>query len=120
MSFFRGRFDQGLLVYPRVCVCSLCPKLRGFKHGRERWVLRAIKVRITTCFGGEVKPSAPCKILWHVKDTLRYERDADRQNSAPISRPVSPRFAIRCVCCNQNEELWWMKRERLDLSWGAQ
>jgi hypothetical protein len=27
------------------------------------------KIRSTTSFGGEVKPSAPCcKILWHVKD----------------------------------------------------
>jgi hypothetical protein len=39
----------------------------------------------------------PCrKILRHVKDLLRYDRDTDRQNSAAISRPVF-RFATRCL-----------------------
>jgi len=42
---------------------------------------------------------------------LRYDRDIDRQNSAAISLPVSPRFATRCFCCNQSRELWWMNRE---------
>jgi hypothetical protein len=28
----------------------------------------AIKVRSTPSFGWEVKPKAPCKILWHVKE----------------------------------------------------
>jgi hypothetical protein len=33
--------------------------------------LRSIKVRSTTFFREEVKPSAPChKILWHVKEPL--------------------------------------------------
>jgi hypothetical protein len=38
--------------------------------------LRAIKIRSTTFFGGEVKPSVPCrKILRHVKDPYDYGRD---------------------------------------------
>jgi len=45
--------------------------------------------------------------------------DTDRQNSADISRPVSPRFATRFLCCNQSRELWWMNRE-WKLKWGAQ
>jgi hypothetical protein len=29
------------------------PKVRGFKHGGKRWILKAIKIRSTTSFGGE-------------------------------------------------------------------
>jgi hypothetical protein len=39
---------------------------------------------------------------------LMYDEDTDRQNSAVISRPVSLRFATRCLCCNQSGELWCM------------
>jgi hypothetical protein len=31
---------------------------------------------------------------------LRCDRDTDRQNSAAISRQVSPSFATRCLRCN--------------------
>jgi hypothetical protein len=56
--------------------------------------LRAIKIRSTTSVVGEVKTSAPCrKILRHVKNSLRYYRDTDRQHWASIS----PRFATRCL-----------------------
>jgi hypothetical protein len=50
-------------------------KLRGFKTGRGRWICKGNKIGSTTSFGGEVKPSAPCrKILRHVKDSLRCDR----------------------------------------------
>jgi hypothetical protein len=60
------RFVLGGLV---VIVFANGPKVRGFKPGRGRWIWKVIKIRCTTSFGGEVKPSAPCrKILRHVKD----------------------------------------------------
>jgi hypothetical protein len=41
---------------------------------------------------------APCrKILQHVKDPLRYDRDIDGQNSMAISCPVSSHFATKCL-----------------------
>jgi hypothetical protein len=49
-----------------VIVLAIGPEVRGFKPGREKWTLRAIKI---TSFGEEVKPSTPCRnILRHVKD----------------------------------------------------
>jgi hypothetical protein len=64
---------------------------RGSNPAEEADFLSATKIRSSTSFGGEGKPSAPCrKILQHVKDPLRYDRDTDTQNSAAISRPVSP------------------------------
>jgi hypothetical protein len=39
-------------------------------------LLRAIKILSTPSFGGETKPEGPCcKILWHVKDFYKYERN---------------------------------------------
>jgi hypothetical protein len=60
-------------------------------------IFRAIKSVARLFFGGKVKLPAPCKILRHVKDSLKYDRDTDRQNSAAISRPVCPRVATRCL-----------------------
>jgi hypothetical protein len=52
-----------------VSVFAIEPKVHGFKPGREAGFLKAINIRIRPSFGGEVKPSFPCrKILWHVKE----------------------------------------------------
>jgi len=37
--------------------------------------LRELKVRSTTSFGGEVKPSVPSRKILHVKEIYEYERD---------------------------------------------
>jgi hypothetical protein len=44
-----------------VSVLDIGPKVRGFKLGRGDGFLRAIKILSTPSFGGEVKPSAPCR-----------------------------------------------------------
>jgi hypothetical protein len=54
-------------------------RLPEFIPGRKRWIFEATKIRSTTYFGWEIKPSAPCrKILRHIKDTLRYDKDFDK------------------------------------------
>jgi hypothetical protein len=48
-------------------------KCSGFKPSRGDEFLRAIKIRNTPSFGRELNPEVPCrKILWHVKNPLRY------------------------------------------------
>jgi hypothetical protein len=42
-------------------VLGIRPKIRGFEPGRERWTFKCNKIRSTTSFGGEVKPSATCR-----------------------------------------------------------
>jgi hypothetical protein len=44
-----------------IIVLDIGPKVRGFKPGRVRSILRVIKIRGTTSFGGEIKPSNPCR-----------------------------------------------------------
>jgi hypothetical protein len=63
-----------------VIVLALVPKERGFKPGWGRWIFKGYKIRSTTYFGGEAKPSAPCrKILRHADGPFRYDRDTDSQ-----------------------------------------
>jgi hypothetical protein len=57
-----------------VSVLAIVPKDRGFKTGRGDALLSAIKILNTPSFGWEVNPEVPCKILWHVKNPLRYFR----------------------------------------------
>jgi hypothetical protein len=51
-------------------VLAIGPKVRGGEF------LSAITIRNTPYFGGEIKPSAPCrKILRHIAKLYEYERD---------------------------------------------
>jgi hypothetical protein len=50
-----------------VVVLAIKPKVRGYKPDREWWTFKGDKIRSSSPFGGEEKPSAPfSKILWHV------------------------------------------------------
>jgi hypothetical protein len=44
-----------------VSVLAIEPKVREFIPGQGDGFLRAIKIRSTPSFGGEVKPSASCR-----------------------------------------------------------
>jgi hypothetical protein len=43
-----------------VIVLVARPKVPGLKPGQDDGFLRAIKIRSTFSFGGEVKPETPC------------------------------------------------------------
>jgi hypothetical protein len=48
---------------------TLETRFAGLNSAEDHRVLRAIKVSSTTSFGGEVKPSVPCRnVLQHVKE----------------------------------------------------
>jgi hypothetical protein len=58
-----------------VSVLAIWRKVRGLKPARGRCTLRVKQIRSTTSFGGEVKPSVPCRmILRHVKESYECER----------------------------------------------
>jgi hypothetical protein len=56
------------LRWSRGSVLAFGTQVRGFKPGRSRLIFRAKKILITPSFGGEVKPSVPCRDLRHVKE----------------------------------------------------
>jgi hypothetical protein len=67
-----------------VSVLATRPKVRGFDPDRGQWIfLRVIQIRSTTSFGGEVKPSVPCRRFTACK---RIEMFC-KQNLAAISHP---------------------------------
>jgi hypothetical protein len=59
--------DQWLACLP------LDPRFAGSIPTEVDGFLRVIKIRITTSFGGEVKPSVPCRRFTACKRTLRHE-----------------------------------------------
>jgi hypothetical protein len=55
------------LRWSRGSVLAFGTQVRGFKPGRNSRIFRAKKILRTPSFGGEVKPSVPCRALQHVK-----------------------------------------------------
>jgi hypothetical protein len=86
-----------ILGGPDVIVFVIGPKVHRLKPSWGRWILRAI-IRSTNSFGGEIKPSAPCrKILRHVKNPCRlwHRYWLHRLNSRTFL--TTPCFASRCL-----------------------
>jgi hypothetical protein len=54
----------------------LDPRFAGSNRAEGDGILKDDKIRSRPSFGGEVKPSVPCrKILRHVKEAYKYEID---------------------------------------------
>jgi hypothetical protein len=89
-------------------VISVLPircKVRGFKPGRGRWILKGNKN-----LGGEVKLAVPCKILCHVKEPYIMKRDTSRQNSRIfLVKSLLLRYQISLLVIAR--ELWWINKE---------
>ena len=87
--------------FHRVLVCLslyiqfyLQIKQAAFKPDRSRWIFQGEKILSTPSFGGEVKPSVPCRRFTACKRSLNvtWKLGIFRQNSSAISRPCSSTF----------------------------
>ena len=63
-----------------VSVLASGTQVRRFKPGRSRRIFRAKNILSTPSFGGEVKPSVPCRTLRHVKDPKMAWKSSFRLN----------------------------------------
>jgi len=54
MKFIRLRWSRG-------SVLAFSTQVRGFTPGRSRQIFKGEKILSTPSFGGEVKPSVPCR-----------------------------------------------------------
>jgi hypothetical protein len=89
-------------------VLPIGPKVRELKPGRDSGFLRAISIRSTPCFGGEVKPEAPClKILRYVKiNASEYEQRYFEGQIHHFLRQVPPALLIDGTAGRTARELW--------------
>jgi hypothetical protein len=71
-----------------VSMLAIGSKVRGFKPGRDYGILRAIKTRSTSSFGGEAKPARTVRFHCMLQNSTQYERDISQTKSI-ISYPVS-------------------------------
>jgi len=62
-SFYRLRWSRG-------SVLAFGTQVRGFKPGRSRRIFKGEKIFSTPSFGGEVKPSVPCRRFAACKRSL--------------------------------------------------
>src|SRR5215470_19410872 len=58
------------LPWSRGSVLAFSTQVRGFKPGRSLRIFRAKKILSTPSFGGEVKPSVPCRRFAACKRSL--------------------------------------------------
>ena len=64
-----GRWRWGIR-WSRGSVLACSTQVRGFKPGRSRRIFKGEKIRSTPSFGGEVKPSVPCRRFAACKRSL--------------------------------------------------
>jgi hypothetical protein len=86
-------------------------RFMGSNPANNNRLLRAINIRSTPSFEGEVKLSAPCKISWHVKEPLEASKRyfAKQNSSYPLPSPhvlQQDDFAGRTA-----KELWLTNQE---------
>ena len=97
------------LRWSRGSVLAFSTQVCGFKHGRSRRILS------TSSFGGEVKPSVPCRRFAACKRSLNLRRSRNLgKNYYPRSySPTVPPFAARISRVVADGVTWWVKGERL-------
>ena len=69
-SFIFPTFVKKRLRCSKGSVQAFSTQVRGFKPGRSRQIFRAKKILSTPSFGGEVKPSVPCRRFVACKRSL--------------------------------------------------
>ena len=88
--------DNYRLRWSRGRVLAFSTQVRGFKPGRRHRIFRAKKIHSTPSFGGEVKPSVPCRRFAACKRSLNL---CGSRNLGKITRtnfsPTVPLFATR-------------------------
>ena len=84
------------LRWSRGSMLAFGTQVRGFEPDRSRRIFHGEKIHSTPSFGGEVKPSVPCRRFTAFKRSLNFTWKSGifSQNSSAISRPCSSTF--RC------------------------
>jgi hypothetical protein len=98
------------LRWSRGSVPAFGTQVHGFAPGRSRRILRAKKILGTPSFGGEVKPSVPCRSFTARKRSLNVTwKSTFTQNSRTFlaNSSIFRRWVL------SRGDAWWQKLERL-------
>jgi hypothetical protein len=90
---------------------SLDPRFEGLNLAEDYGFLKAIKIRIATFFGGEVKPSVLCCRFYSMIKKLRSMKDIlHRKNSRSfLAKILLLRYQMSLLVTSK--ELWWVNQE---------
>jgi hypothetical protein len=96
-----------------IIVLAIDPRFAGSYPAEDSEFLRVIKIRSTTSFGEEVKPSALCRnILRRVKEHCRYEKILVYFVRKIHCHFFAKLLLLRCRCLLITaRELWWINQE---------
>jgi len=105
---FRLRWSRGSVLVFSTQVC-------GFKPGRSRRIFRGEKILSTPSFGGEIKPSVPCRRFAACKRSLnlRGSRNLVKNYYRTSFLPTVPPFVARISCVVADGGTWRLKWEHL-------
>ena len=89
-----SKLESKRLRRSRGSVLAFGTQVRGFKPNQSHRIFQGEKILSKHSFGGEVKPSVPCRRLTACKRSLNvmWKSGIFRQNSSVISRPCSSTF----------------------------
>ena len=106
LSHYMGQ--PTLTLQLRGSVLAFDTQVRGFKPGRSRRIFQSEKILSTPSFGGEVKPSIPCRRFTACKRFLNATRKSGI--SGKIHRPflahIVPPLATRISGETTSGESW--------------
>ena len=101
-------------IWSRGSVLAFSTQVLGFKPGRNRRIFKGEKILSTPSFGGEVKPSVPCRRFATCK---RSQNGVEVAISAKLPDNI---LAHSSTFCRQNLSrhdgrggTWWRQWERL-------
>ena len=100
------------LRWSRGSVLAFSTQVRGFKPGRSRWIFKGEKILSTPSFGGEVKPSVPCRRFAACERSLN---GVEVVISAKLPDNIlAHSFTFRRYDLSRRWGTWWRKWERLN------
>ena len=82
------------LRWSKGSVLAFGTHVRGFKPDRSRWIFQGEKILCTPSFGGEVKPSVPCRRFRACKRSLNATWKSGKIHR-PFLAQVVPPFTTR-------------------------
>ena len=96
------------LRWSRGSVLAFSIQVRGFKPGRSHQIFQGEKILSTPCFGGEVKPSVPCRRFTACKRFLNatWKSGISGKIHQPFLAHIVPPLATRISGETASGESW--------------